>query len=91
MLLYALGIYLYVLFYYDSRYAFSRRIIVGLLFSALGDAFLIWDEYFLHGMAAFGVAQIMYSSAFGFKPLKPKLGAFLYCISAIGMLAIDSK
>lgn len=66
-----------------DEYAFSRRIIVGLLFSALGDAFLIWDEYFLHGMAAFGVAQIMYSSAFGFKPLKPKLGAFLYCISAI--------
>lgn len=68
---------------FGDEYAFSRRIIIGLLFSALGDSFLIWPDYFLYGMAAFGVAQIMYSSAFGFKPLKPKLGAFLYCISAI--------
>lgn len=68
---------------FGDEYAFSRRIIIGLLFSALGDSFLIWPDYFIYGMGAFGVAQIMYSSAFGFKPLKPKLGAFLYCISAI--------
>lgn len=66
-----------------SRYAFSRRIMIGLLLSVVGDACLIWKEYFLHGMMAFGVAQIMYSSAFGFTPLKPVLGIVLFCLSMI--------
>lgn len=43
---------------HPQQHKFSRRILAGLLFSCVGDALLIWPEYFLHGMAAFGVAQV---------------------------------
>ncbi|KAG7459808.1 hypothetical protein MATL_G00214660 [Megalops atlanticus] len=36
----------------------------GLVFSACGDCCLIWPELFLHGMAAFGVAHLLYSLSF---------------------------
>jgi hypothetical protein len=38
----------------------------------------------MHGMAAFGVAQIMYTAAFGFNPLNASLGAALYIFGATG-------
>ncbi|XP_069686369.1 lysoplasmalogenase TMEM86A isoform X2 [Periplaneta americana] len=71
-----------------DEYTFSRRILTGLLFSCLGDALLVWPHYFMHGMAAFGVAQVMYTAAFGFKPLNATLGAVLYllCASAVVLL-----
>jgi hypothetical protein len=37
-------------------------------------------------MAAFGLAQIMYTAAFGFKPLNATLGAALYTFGATGEL-----
>lgn len=43
---------------YGHRHTFSRRILLGLSFSCLGDAFLIWPTNFIHGMAAFGIAQV---------------------------------
>lgn len=71
-----------------EEYAFSRRILTGLLFSCLGDALLVWPHYFLHGMVAFGIAQLMYTAAFGFKPLNACLGAVLYigCATAVVLL-----
>lgn len=67
-----------------DRHVFSRRILAGLLLSACGDALLQWPGYFLHGMGAFGLAQIAYCSAFGFRPLNLPAGAILYTASAIG-------
>ncbi|XP_066999139.2 lysoplasmalogenase TMEM86A isoform X2 [Anabrus simplex] len=71
-----------------DEYAFSRRILTGLLFSCLGDALLVWPHYFIHGMSAFGVAQLMYTAAFGFKPLNAALGVVLYilCATAVAVL-----
>jgi uncharacterized membrane protein YhhN len=53
----------------------------------VGDALLVWPQYFIYGMGAFGVAQIMYTSAFGFKPLNAPLGIVLYILGAVGKLA----
>ena len=56
----------------DIGNSYNFRILVGLAFSCIGDALLIWanaiPSLFLAGMAAFGCAQIMYIFAFGFTP-----------------------
>uniref|UniRef100_A0A8D0DP20 lysoplasmalogenase n=1 Tax=Salvator merianae TaxID=96440 RepID=A0A8D0DP20_SALMN len=54
-------------------------ILAGLIFSAIGDAFLIWQEqgYFVHGLLMFGITHILYSSAFGMKPLDLKVGVMM--------------
>uniref|UniRef100_V9KXK4 lysoplasmalogenase n=1 Tax=Callorhinchus milii TaxID=7868 RepID=V9KXK4_CALMI len=70
--------------------SYSHRILLGLLFSATGDAFLIWGDhgFFIHGMAAFGVAHLAYISAFGFWPLRPSLGLVFLAIGAGAYLVI---
>lgn len=67
------------------RYRYSRRILVGLIFCCLGDAFLIWPGYFEVGMLAFAIGHINYILAFGFKPLNLSLGLCLYGVSVLGM------
>lgn len=50
---------------------YNRRILCGLLFSAVGDTLLIWQSqeiYFMLGMMFFGFAQGCYICAFGFSP-----------------------
>jgi len=69
-----------------DEYTFSRRILTGLLFSCMGDALLIWPQYFMYGMGAFGVAQIMYTAAFGFRPLNLPLGIVLYVLGTVAVL-----
>ncbi|KAJ8417682.1 hypothetical protein AAFF_G00225250 [Aldrovandia affinis] len=61
------------------------KILAGLVFSALGDAFLIWQEqgYFCHGLLMFAVTHILYSSAFGMKPVNPQVGLFVGCVSVV--------
>ncbi|KAG8434104.1 hypothetical protein GDO86_012468 [Hymenochirus boettgeri] len=49
---------------------YSKKIFVGLLFSAAGDICLLWTDFFLHGMVMFALAHLMYITAFGFRPLK---------------------
>ena len=50
----------------EKEHNYSRRILLGLIFSGIGDVFLVWkNTYFIHGMAAFGIAHILYIRAFG--------------------------
>lgn len=57
-------------------YRYSRRILIGLIFSCLGDACLVWaKKYFEVGIGCFAIAQICYSRAFGWKPFNPYAGA----------------
>lgn len=52
----------------EKEHNYSRRILLGLIFSGIGDIFLVWkNTYFIHGMAAFGIAHILYIRAFGFQ------------------------
>uniref|UniRef100_A0A8C3STF6 lysoplasmalogenase n=1 Tax=Chelydra serpentina TaxID=8475 RepID=A0A8C3STF6_CHESE len=62
----------------------ANRILAGLIFSAVGDAFLIWQEqgYFVHGLLMFAITHILYSSAFGMKPLDLKAGFVMTLVSS---------
>ena len=51
----------------EERHDYQRRVFVGLIFSCIGDALLIWHEHhFVTAMIAFGIAHISYIRAFGF-------------------------
>lgn len=51
---------------------YSRRILLGLALSSVGDALLVWQDvdilFFFAGMGFFGLAQCAYMFAFGFSP-----------------------
>lgn len=66
------------------RYKYSRRILSGLIFCCIGDALLIWNQYFDLGMVAFIIGHINYVLAFGFKPLNLPLGLILYFLGTMG-------
>lgn len=69
---------------FSEYYAYSRKILIGLIFSGLGDAFMVWKSmgYFVHGIAMFAMAQVMYASAFGLKPINPYAGIACSLIAA---------
>ncbi|XP_076807314.1 lysoplasmalogenase TMEM86A-like [Clavelina lepadiformis] len=56
---------------------FSRRVFLGLIFSMIGDASLVYqnksDLYFIGGIIAFGIGHLMYILAFGWRPFAPVL------------------
>ena len=62
------------------RYAYSRRILLGLMFSVAADALLVWDEQFLPGLGVFLLAQLCFISAFGFKPFNFYAAVVTYAI-----------
>ncbi len=66
----------------SEYYAYSRKIVAGLIFSCLGDAFLVWKNcgYFVHGILMFSVAHVMYAWAFGVKPFD-----WLTCLICAGI------
>ncbi|CAB1323654.1 unnamed protein product [Coregonus sp. 'balchen'] len=72
-------------FSFLGAHSSARKILAGLIFSSLGDAFLIWQEegYFSHGLLMFAISHILYSSAFGMKPLNPLAGLVIGAISAV--------
>ncbi|ELK15968.1 lysoplasmalogenase-like protein TMEM86A [Pteropus alecto] len=61
------------------------RIFVGLVFSTLGDAFLIWQDqgYFVHGLLMFAVTHMFYASAFGMRPLALRTGLVMTVLSGL--------
>ncbi|KAJ6641687.1 Lysoplasmalogenase-like protein TMEM86A [Pseudolycoriella hygida] len=63
---------------FTSKTKLNRKIFTALLFSCVGDACLLWPEYFLHGVVAFGVAQIIFIVAAGFESLNMKIGLVLF-------------
>uniref|UniRef100_A0A8C5PDL1 lysoplasmalogenase n=1 Tax=Leptobrachium leishanense TaxID=445787 RepID=A0A8C5PDL1_9ANUR len=62
--------------------SYSRKVLLGLIFSGLGDMCLVWPEYFLHGMVMFGLAHVMYTVAFGLLPLNIRVFFFfgIFCV-----------
>ncbi|XP_066944496.1 lysoplasmalogenase TMEM86A-like [Macrobrachium rosenbergii] len=68
-----------------EEYAYSRRILLGLILSVFGDALLIWDDLFIHGLCAFLVAQCFYVSAFGFRPFNIYAASVVYTVMAVGL------
>ncbi|XP_021541515.1 lysoplasmalogenase-like protein TMEM86A [Neomonachus schauinslandi] len=63
----------------------ATRILAGLVFSALGDAFLIWQDqgYFVHGLLMFAVTHMLYASAFGMRPLALRTGLVMAVLSGL--------
>ncbi|XP_036882951.1 lysoplasmalogenase TMEM86A [Manis javanica] len=63
----------------------ATRIFVGLVFSAVGDAFLIWQDqgYFTHGLLMFAVAHVLYASAFGMRSLALQKGLVMAVLSGL--------
>lgn len=70
-----------------KSHRYKHLILVGLIFSCSGDILLNYD-LFEAGMAGFGLAQIFYISAFGFRPLRPWFALPLYGIgaAAVGLM-----
>ncbi|XP_072348502.1 lysoplasmalogenase TMEM86A-like isoform X1 [Scyliorhinus torazame] len=71
---------------------YSRKILSGLLFSALGDVFLTWGDqgFFIHGMLMFGISHILYSWAFGLRPLRLGLALAILVLGAVYYVAVYS-
>ncbi|XP_078064402.1 lysoplasmalogenase TMEM86A-like isoform X2 [Mustelus asterias] len=72
--------------------SYSRKVLTGLLFSALGDVFLTWGDqgFFIHGMLMFGISHILYSWAFGLRPLRLWLALILLALGAVYYTAVYS-
>lgn len=69
-----------------DEYKYSRRILTGLIFCCIGDALLIWNQYFDLGMLAFIMGHLQYILAFGFKPLQIPLAMVLYTLGTMVVL-----
>ncbi|XP_067830450.1 lysoplasmalogenase TMEM86A-like isoform X4 [Heptranchias perlo] len=69
---------------------YSQKILPGLLFSALGDVFLTWGDqgFFVHGMLMFGISHVLYTCAFGLRPLKLWIALFLLLLGAIFYMGV---
>ncbi|XP_045481115.1 lysoplasmalogenase-like protein TMEM86A isoform X3 [Harmonia axyridis] len=69
-----------------NRYKYSRRILTGLVFCCLGDALLVWPNYFTAGMIAFAIGHVNYIIAFGFKPLNFTVGVIVLALDIAGII-----
>lgn len=71
---------------FSDDYRFHKRIFFGLVFSAVGDAFLDYNHgaLFELGMAGFAVAQVFYITAFGWKPFAVVRGLIIFIAGGFG-------
>lgn len=54
----------------SANHDYNRRILLGLIFSLFGDIFIVWEHsHFNFGVVSFGVAHLLYATAFGFEPI----------------------
>ncbi len=69
---------------FSEAYSYSWKILIGLVFSALGDIFLVFSDYgfFIHGIASFAMAQFLYAWAFDIWPLKLYVGGICAVIAS---------
>jgi len=63
---------------------YSRFIVAGLMFSLVGDVFLITPEHFVFGLLAFLIAHMCYLAAF---TADVRLGAHVQPFAAVGVIA----
>ncbi|TRY72300.1 hypothetical protein TCAL_11264 [Tigriopus californicus] len=59
---------------------FIRRILIGLAFSMVGDACLVYRDIFVLGMMAFGIAHFSYIAAFGWEDTKYSIALVVFVI-----------
>lgn len=76
----------------SKQYYYRWTIITALVFSAAGDAFLVWQDvspYFDVGLGTFGVAHLFYTFAFGWSPLRLLIGLpyLIFAIVTISVIA----
>ncbi|RWS06377.1 lysoplasmalogenase-like protein TMEM86A [Dinothrombium tinctorium] len=69
---------------FKEKHTYSRRILLGLVFSMIGDAFLVGSSTFLYGLFSFSVAHLFYIAAFGFQPLNAFSGFITFIIGSVG-------
>lgn len=73
-------------FKFTREYRYRQFILIGLIFSCAGDALLDskTTNLFVEGVMAFGVAQVFYIAAFGWKPLRLIVGLVIYGLGGYG-------
>ncbi|XP_060705560.1 lysoplasmalogenase TMEM86A-like [Hemiscyllium ocellatum] len=71
---------------------YAKKVLVALLFSALGDVFLTWGDqgFFIHGMLMFGISHLLYTWAFGLRPLKLWIALMLLSLGVVYYVAVYS-
>jgi len=81
-------------FKFTREYRYRQLILIGLVFSCFGDAFLDCKStnFFIEGVLAFAVAQLCFITAFGWKPLRLLVGVIFYALGgyAVSILLTGS-
>ncbi|KAL8623984.1 hypothetical protein ACOMHN_040610 [Nucella lapillus] len=70
----------------NEYYRYSRLILIGLIFSVVGDTFLVWKTSYMNfecGVLMFAVAQVNYARAFGFRPFNVYAGAVFIALGLV--------
>lgn len=72
----------------SSSDSYGHKILAAIFLSSIGDAFLDFPGYFIHGAGFFLVAHLFYISAFGFTPLKLGTGIGIFGVLSLPLILI---